>query len=263
MKQFLILFALFIIVTSCQKVIDMKVNDTEPKLVIEANYDAIKEEVLVKISKTINVFSADDFPTIAGASVEITDKNGTTTSLIDQGDGSYLLENYVPIYNSEYTMQVKVDGTVYKSKDSLVPIVPLDSLSEDFQEKSFIFDEGYIVSLHFQDPVGKNFYRVLQTVNGEYQEKIGDQLMFGDGVTDNDYHDIPIYWRVFEAGDTVLIQMNSYSKKTYTYFQELFDAVSGSEFSTAPTNPASTWSPECLGNFTTFGYATDTIVVAE
>lgn len=263
MKQFLFLFSLLVIFSSCQKVIDLKVNDTEPKLVIEAKYDAIKEEVLVKISKSINVFSADGFPAIVGANVEIIDKNGISTPLLDQGDGSYLLENYIPIYNSQYTMKVVVEGTTYSSKDTLVPIVSLDSLNTLYQEKSFIFEEGYVVSLHFKDPSGSNYYRVTQTLNGEYQEEIGDQLLFNDGVTDNDYHSIPIYWKVFQAKDTVQIQMISYSKQSYTYFIGLFDAVSGSEFSTAPANPASSWSPNCLGNFTTFGYSTDSIIVAE
>lgn len=263
MKQFLFLFSLLIIISSCQKVIDLKVDDAEPKLVIEANYDAVKEEVLVKISKSINVFSADDYPAILGANVEIIDKNGTVTPLVDQGDGSYLLEHYSPIYNSEYTMNVIVEGTTYKSKDSLVPIVPLDSLHTEFQEQSFIFEEGYVVSLHFKDPIGPNYYRVTQTVNGEYLKEIGEQLLFGDGITDNDYHDIPLYWKVFQPGDTVQIKMDSYSKKSYNYLQGLFDAVSGSESSSAPANPVSSWTPSCLGNFSSFGYATDSIVVTE
>lgn len=263
MKQFFFLFSLLIVISSCQKVIDLKMKDTEPKLVIEANYDAVKEKVLVKISYSINVFSADNFPTVVGANVEIIDKNGITSSLIDQGDGSYLLENYLPIYSSEYTMKVAVDGTTYKAKDFLVPIVPLDSLSTTFQEQSFIFDEGYIVSFHFQDPQGPNYYRTMLTVNGEYQKKIGNQLLFDDGLTDNEYHSVPIYWKAFQPKDTVQIQLISYSKQSYNYFQDLFDAVSGSEFSTAPSNPSSTWSPNCLGNFTVYGYGTDSIVVTE
>lgn len=263
MKQILFLLSLLVIASSCQKVIDLEVDDTDPKLVIEANYDAIQEEVKVKISKSINVFSIGKFPEVVGADVEITDKNGVTNTLLDQGDGSYLLENYVPTYNSEYSMKVIVEGTTYTAKDSLVPIVSLDSLHTEFQEQSFIFDEGYTLSLHFQDPVGSNYYRVLQTVNGEYLDEAGDRLLFDDGSTDNEYRDVSIFPEVFEPQDTIEIQLISYSNKTYTYYQEFFDAVSGSEYSTAPANPSSTWSPSCLGNFAAYGYDSDTLVVEE
>ncbi len=263
MKQFIFLFTLLITIPSCQKVIDIEVSDAEPKLVIEANYDAVKEEVLVKISKSINVFSNEGFPAVTGATVKITDKNGLVTPLVNQGDGIYLLENYTPIYNGEYTMEVAVDGTTYKAKDTLPAIVPLDSLSTKYQEKTFIFDAGYIVYLHFQDPVGPNYYRVSRTVNGEYQDKTSAQLLFSDGKNDNEYRDVPLFPKIFQPQDTVEIQLFSYSKKTYTYYQELFDAVSGSEYSTAPANPSSTWTPKCLGNFATFSYDIDSLVVGE
>src|SRR5699024_8359013 len=133
-----------------------------------------------------------EFPAVTDATVKITDKNGLVTPLVNQGDGVYLLENYTPIYNGEYTMEVEVEGTKYKAIDTLPAIVPLDSLSAKFQEKTFIFDAGYILYLHFQDPIGSNYYRVSRTVNGEYKDKTSAQLLFSDGKNDNEYKDVPL-----------------------------------------------------------------------
>ena len=96
MKLLNILFIIsgFFIVLSCDKKIDLEVNDVEPQLVIEANYDAIKEEVRVRITKSVNVFATSDFPTVGGAQVEIVDGNGAATPLVDQGNGEYRLRNH-------------------------------------------------------------------------------------------------------------------------------------------------------------------------
>src|SRR5690554_784794 len=122
---FYITLLLLFATTSCQKVIDLKVDDTEPKMVFEAKYDAVKQEVLVRISKTINVFSADQYPQITGAIVEITDENGVSSPLVDQGDGTYLLENYTPVFNTNYSIKIIVEGETYEASDYLKPIVPL------------------------------------------------------------------------------------------------------------------------------------------
>src|SRR5690554_45612 len=127
---FLATVSLLVFMSSCQKVIDLPVTDAEPKLVIEAKYDAVKEEVFVKLSKSVNVFSTGVYPTINGATVEITDGNSVVTSLVDQGDGSYLLENYTPVYNSTYKMKVIVEGIAYEATDVLVPVVVLDSITD-------------------------------------------------------------------------------------------------------------------------------------
>src|SRR5690554_1702602 len=126
---YLLLLSFVIVLTSCQKVIDIDVSDTEPKLVIEALYDAVTQKVSVNISKTVNVFSAtNSFPAVNGATVKIIDENNLSLTLNEEGEGRYTLENYAPIYNSLYKLQVLVEGVIYEAQDSLVSVVPLDSL---------------------------------------------------------------------------------------------------------------------------------------
>jgi hypothetical protein len=244
-------------------VIDLPVTDAEPKLVIEAKYDAVKEEVFVKISKTINVFSADDFPIITGATVEIIDENGVVTPLVDQADGTYLLENYTPTYNGTYTMNILVDGISYEATDYLPTVVTLDSLTTEFQAQSPFFDAGYLLYVNVSDPAGPNFYRAIRKINGKYRRNISDQFLFDDGFTEGNNQKVPLFSEFYEVGDTIELELLSYSEKSFTYYQELRAIAAGAEASAAPANPTSTWSNECLGHFSTFGYDTKTIVVEE
>ena len=249
--------------SSCEKVIDLKVSDTEPKMVFEAKYDAVKEEVSVKISKTINVFSADDFPIISGAIVEITDENGVKTSLTDQGNGTYLLQNYAPIFSTQYTLKISIEGEVYEASDMLVPIVPLDSLNAEFQEESLFSDEGYVIFMNATDPIGPNFYRAIREVNGEYKNDLDDQFLFDDSFSEGNTQSVPLFSSLYIVDDTVKVELISYSEKTFTYYEELQDIAAGSGASAAPANPISAWSNTALGHFAAFGYDSKTIIVKE
>lgn len=260
---FYITAVLLLASTSCQKVIDLPVSDSEPKMVIEAKFDAVSEEVFVKISKTINVFSADNFPVVTGAHVEIYDGNGVMTPLTDQGDGTYLLQNYTPVYNTKYSMKVNIEGETYEASDSLIPVVALDSMTTELQPQSPFTDGGYVVFMHLTDPLGPNYYRAIRKVNGEYRRAIGDQFLFDDNLTDGNSQMIPLFSELFQAGDTLQLELISYSEKTFKYFKELRAIASGSGASAAPANPAITWTNESLGHFSTFGYDTKTIVIED
>lgn len=249
--------------TSCQKVIDLKVNDSDPKMVIEAKYDAVAELVTVKLTKTVNVFSSDNQPTISGATVEIFDGNGVATTLIDDGDGNYSLQNYVPVFNSEYKIKIAVEGDIYEASDILPPIVPLDSLNAVFQESSPFSDSGYVVYMNATDPIGPNYYRAIRKVNGEYKRDLGDQFLFDDSFSEGNSQSVPIFSEIFQLQDTVQVELISYSEKSFTYFSELGAIAAGSDASAAPANPVSNWSREALGHFVVFGYDTKTIIIGE
>ncbi len=262
--KYLILFGLFLsIATSCEKVIDIEVNDSEPQPVIEANYRADQERVEVKISETRSVFSAEEFPVVTGANVEIIDASGTASPLTDQGDGSYLLENYSPDYGSEYTMQVTIDGTVYESSDLLPDLVPVDSLTQDFEEASLFGDEGYVVYVNFTDPSGPNFYRANRVVNGDSITSLGQQFLFDDSFSEGNNQAVPFFSSRYEVGDSIKVSLLSYSEKTYNYYDELFEITSNNAQNAAPANPTPVWTNEALGNFAAYGADEKTIVIEE
>ncbi len=255
--------SLFLILTSCEKVIDIEVNDTEPKTVIEANYRADLERVEVRISETRSVFSAEEFPVITGANVEIIDAGGTASSLTDQGDGSYLLENYSPDYGSEYTMRVTIADEVYENQDVLPDIIPIDSLTLDFEEESLFGDAGYVVYVNFTDPSGPNFYRANRVVNGDSLTSLGDQFLFDDSFSEGNNQAVPFFSSRYQVGDSIQVSLLSYSEKTYNYYDELYEITSDNGQNAAPANPTPTWTNDALGNFATYGADSALIVVEE
>lgn len=248
---------------SCEKVIDLDVSDVEPQLVIEANYDAVKQEVRVRISKSVNVFAPSEFPAIGGAQVEIVDANGVADNLIDQGNGVYLLENYAPQFNTSYTINVTVEGVTYTSSDALPSVIPIDSLTQEFVEQSLFGDEGYIVYTNFTDPQSANFYRANRIVNGDSLRELGEQFIFDDEFSNGNSQAVPFFTTRHEVGDTIIVQFISYSEHSFDYYTQLFDIAGESGQSAAPANPDYSWTNQALGHFAAYGYDQDTIIVVE
>jgi hypothetical protein len=257
------LLSVFLILFSCQKVIDLDVNEIEQKLVIDAEFIASEDLVRVKLSKTKDVFSGGDFPLVAGAQAEIVDEAGVSTALTELGEGIYELTGYIPTYNTQYTMRITHEGEVYESSDLLVTPVALDSLSAEFQEESLFGSEGYVVSMNFTDPSGENYYRAVRTVNSEELTERTDQFLFDDGFSEGNQQSVPFFTDRYEIGDTIAVEFRSYSEKTYTFISELFDIAGDSGQSAAPANPNSTWTNEAIGNFAAYGYDKKSIVIEE
>lgn len=266
MKSSLIysILGIVLLFSSCQKVIDLKVNDAEERLVIEALYDANKEEVLVNVSRTINVFSKDGIPRVTDALVKIINETSNISiPLVNNGDGSYILNNYPPEFNSLYTVVVEVDGVEYFSSDTLVPVVPLDTIIGEY-EPITPFGPGYATYLEFEDPEGPNFYRAISTVNDTLRDKVGDLFLFDDGFTSGNTQKIPMIFELFQEGDTLKVDLVSYSEKSFEYYLGLMGAAGGSTSSPAPANPPQDWSDEnVLGHFTAFGYSSKTIIYGD
>lgn len=249
---------------SCTKIIDVEVNDSEPKLVIEANYDATSERVQVNLSMTKNVFEGGVNPIVTGASVEISDFNGVSTPLIDQGNGTYLLENYIPIFETNYSISVNVNGEVYQSTTYLPAVVALDSLSQVFTEASLFGEEGYVVFMNFTDPAGTpNFYRAMRNVNGEALNSLGDQFIFDDTFSEGNTQTVPFFGSRHQDGDSISVEFRSYSEASYNYYSQLFALVGDGGQSAAPANPVSNWSNDALGHFAAWGFDLKYIVIEE
>lgn len=264
MKNFKILyFSIFALLLSCEKVIDLEVSDIEQKLVIDAEFIASEDLVQVKISKTKDVFSSEEFTFVSGAQAEIIDEDGVSTPLTDLGDGNYELTGYVPTYDSQYSMKITYEGEVYESSDFLNSPVNLDSLTTVFEEESLFGSEGYVVYMNFTDPAGPNYYRAVRFENGEELTLRGEQFIFDDGFSEGNQQSVPFFSDRYDVGDTLAVEFRSYSEKTFDFVSELLDIAGDSGQSAAPANPNSTWSNEAIGNFAAYGYDLKTIVIEE
>lgn len=255
MKLRIQIFGLLLLLSSaCTKIIDVQVNESDPQIVIEANYNASDQVVSVILSETKSVFGSTEIQYLSGAVITIIDSSGQQNMLIDQGDGNYLLDNYVPTYSSTYELKILLNGNEYNATSYLPEVVILDSLSAIYTEASLFGDAGYVVYMNFTDPAGKpNYYRANRVVNNEPLLKIGEQFIFDDSFSEGNAQTVPFFSDRYEIGDTISVRFISYNEDSYYYYTQLYALAGDGGQSAAPANPIGNWNNQALGHFAAWG----------
>lgn len=258
-----LVFLITLVFSSCQKVVDVEVEEADENIVIDASYNAIDEIVRVKVTRSIALFSGQSFEPINGAVIEITTPDNNVFTLDELGDGVYEYTDLTPTYNANYVMNASIDGLDFEATAFLPDVIPLDSLTQEFVEASLFGDEGYVVFMNLTDPGGENFYRAIREVNGEVLTDLGDQFLFDNSFTQGNSQTVPFFGSRYEIGDTVSVRLRSYSETASLYYSDLFSLSGDNGQSAAPANPRSNWNNGALGIFNAYGFDEKTIIIED
>lgn len=262
--SYLLAIGILVLIASCQKVIDVDLNSADPKMVIEANFNATDSIVNVKVSYTANYFGSTSPTNVDDALVTITDGNGINLAIPLVGNGMYTLNNYIPTSGMTYTISVTHDGQTYTSTSLLSPQLDMQVPRTEFFDVGFFGEEGgYLVFFKFQDPVGLgNYYNVIFKANDTLYNKVPDFILGDDELTDGNLIERPIFQDYYEVGDTISFELQAINKSVYDYYTEL-QTIAGGQSSAAPANPTYYWSNKALGYFSAYYYTKNGIKIVE
>ena len=136
MKNIKIILAFIglILVSGCEKVVDIDLNTMEPKLVIDAAIKWQKGTVgnvqTIKLSTT-NSYYDNQIPIVSGATVFITDANNNVFNFVESNvAGSYVCSNFTPVLNRNYTLTVNSNGSTYTATETLKPVPQIDRIEQ-------------------------------------------------------------------------------------------------------------------------------------
>ncbi|MCC6411218.1 MAG: DUF4249 domain-containing protein [Saprospiraceae bacterium] len=252
------------LLNSCTKVIDINLNEADPKIVIEAELLSGTNDFTVKITKTSDFFNPGQPVTVADATVFLNKGTDESLQLANDGNGIYSLKDFTATENTSYFLSVTAEGKTYEATDFLPQNVFLDSLSVGVPENNPFNPSGadsFEIVLHFQDPLDDlNFYRIKSTVNDIPRSEGEKLLVIEDRYSAGAYFTLPIFTDSYELNDSVDVELVTMSHTMYDYFSTLALLVGGSG-SAAPTNPSSNWSGGALGYFGAFSVSKKTILV--
>lgn len=255
MKQAVLFFSMLtlIVLSSCEKVIDIDLNSEDPKVVIEAYFYEGDSTHTVTITKTLNFDETQAFPQVNNATVTISDNLGNTAAFISNGDGTYTLNNFPGIGGRTYTLTVLVDGKTYTAQSVMAQPVIMDDLLVDLIP--FGQDTFKTVVPVFQDPGGiANYYSYHVFQNGIRRGSIRLQ---DDQFIDGNISLQPLFLSELNLGDTIRVDMFGIDKPIWQYFNQLeVNTTSG----TTPANPVSNFSGGCMGFFSARTINSKTIV---
>lgn len=275
MKVFQNLFiglSLIYLMTSCEDVIELDLNDIPPRLVIEGVITDQPGPYYVKISESAKFYDSNIFPSVSGATVTISDNEGNAEILIEDSPGVYKTTDIQGVRGRTYTLDVELDGENYTA-ESTIPAqqIPLDSIAVEFKEESFFEDEGYYFTIFFQDPpVTRNYYRLLVYVNGapfifnqddeDESNRLEDNNLWlqDDKFTDGNIQDLELPHNL-SLGDSLSLELLHIDRTTYDYYRTLNDVITSQ--GVAPSNPLSNFQEAALGYFGAYSVTKNSIVV--
>lgn len=263
MKSVIKILIVLIAFSSCQKVIDVDLNDANKQVVLVAKYTAEDSTVRVRITETSSYFNSEASPEVNDAVVTITNQNGVSQSVPFVSNGNYELAAYVPEFGTTYTITVLTGGKTFTASSYLPPVVPLSVPEQYYLSSFFGGDSGYVPELVLDDPAGiENYYLLALTKNGEVWDDLVDLLSQDDRLTDGNTIMRPLFGReLYQIGDTAEIELRCVDKATFTYVNQAQSTIG--QNSGAPANPDTNWDNGALGYFSAYSSSRNGIVFVE
>ena len=242
MKYFsaLLLFALTISLFSCEDVIEVEVQNTTPRLVIDAQFniftalEAPRLEGGVKLSMSANYFDLN-VPIIKDALVTITHLNSELEYPLDfdESIGMFLPNkiDFLTDFNSKYELKVVYKGQVYRVNTNFVPVPPILKAVQG-TKTLFSGDETEII-LSFQDfserddfylyDFGQDIYRPIEDRFFQGEEFVFSHFYSSDEV---------------KVGDLITIKAHGVEEQYYNYFNLILTLTdsNGGPFQSLPAS---------------------------
>jgi len=246
--------------SSCQKVINLKLNNAAAQIVIEGNVTDQLEPQYVFISQSVPFTNTNTFPAVDGAQVSVSDSTGAVHQFSEIEPGIYASSPFKGIYGATYQMNVKTGNNAYTAKSTMPYLVNLDSVTAKIDAFGNSNNRGIYVN--YQDPADvANQYRFVLYVNSE---QVSNIFTNDDSFTNGRYVKMELFQTAttISANDTVTVEMQCIDKNIYKYWFSLAQQQGeGPGGATTPANPPSNINNNALGYFSVHTTQTKSIIV--
>ena len=237
MKNIFLATFIGILLVSCQDVIDVDLNDAEPRLVIDASIDWLKgttgNSQMVKLSLTAPYFD-DRVPPATGANVSISDASGNTFLFLEEGNtGIYNNETFIPAIGETYNLNIVYNDEIYIANETMIPVVPIDFIDQT-NDGGFSGEEIELKAFYTDPANEKNFYLFEFLVTDRNSSTIE---VYDDEFTDGNQIFAFYSEDELQSGEQLTIKNSGISERTYEFLNILVqqtDDDSGDPFETQP-----------------------------
>ncbi|MGO4708694.1 DUF4249 domain-containing protein [Chryseobacterium sp. 2TAF14] len=264
---FLIILSLFL-VTSCEKEIDLDLEDQSGNIVIEGNITDQDGPHYVRITKSVAFTQQNEYPPVENYYVRLTDDFGQSETLNYVGDGYYKSSIIEGIPGHTYTLTIKIEEKEYIAQSKMPEAVDFEGLEQD----SFMVggETSYTLLPVFTDPADLgNRYLFSYTINSkpkQYFSEFSDNVNNGTAnqrplILPNDDGDEPTAVKVV-AGDIINVEMRCIDQNVYTFYSALLQLSGGGPGGgITPANPPSNISNGALGYFSAHSVRKRSIII--
>ncbi|MBK0402791.1 DUF4249 domain-containing protein [Adhaeribacter sp. BT258] len=228
MKNLTYLFSAFLILllSGCETVVDLELEQSEPRLSVEAIVTDQQDLNYVKLAMSGPYGKNTETLPVRDAQVNLTDNTGEKITFTHQENGLYKpASTFKGIANRLYTLTIIANGQTYTAS-SLLPEVPqVDTVGYRYVETKtdpFSRKDGYYLSLAFQDaPEVNNYYKIDLIRNGKLLQKDASDILVTDDRLFNGAHVMDEVNTTFSQGDEVTLNLLSLTKEACEYYRAI------------------------------------------
>ncbi|HXA01743.1 MAG TPA: DUF4249 family protein, partial [Cytophagaceae bacterium] len=180
MKKLKILFSIFstaLFLSSCEKVLNVDLNASNPNVVIEGLITDKPGPYIVKVTMTADYYQNQPPPAVSNALVIISDNIGNIDTLIQTSPGVYKTKTITGVKFRTYTLTVNINGKIYSAISTLPDLYPVDSLGYTYYAKrDILHHKGYyplaysVVPQNVENYYLWKFFRNDTLLNSKRQE---------------------------------------------------------------------------------------------
>lgn len=214
---------------SCEEVIDVKLDTTAPRLVIDA---ALKWEKgtdgktqKIKLSTTTGYFNTE-IPKVSGATVFVTNSQNEIFDFTENvpQSGEYICTDFNPELNENYTLTVILNGTTYTATDKLTPVPVIDKI-EQKDNGGFGGQNIEIKFFYTDNPLTEDFYLSRVKLSGAVipQYGVSNDKFYQGNQTSDIYSDEDL-----KSGQTLEYTLSGISENYFNYMQILLSIAGNS-----------------------------------
>lgn len=246
--------------TSCEEVVDIDLQTTEFKDVIDA-FISDNSPCYVFLSRSQSFSNNAPYQTTSGAVIELSDDKGNKEIVRESKEPGLYISLMTGVVGRTYNIKIMIGENTYEAQSTIPQTVPIDDI--------YIYniqvggDDWYSPCIVYNDPPDeKNYYYTMMYVNGHLMKSIY--------LTDDEYRNGLTVERILyfdkednsdnelEIGDRIYVEMQTLDKGMYTFYKSLYSVVAG-----GATNPLTNFTGGALGCFKAYGSSYADITMSE
>ncbi len=267
--KILLFLMLGIIAASCTERIDVELDDTYTRLVVDGQLTGDSTEThTIILTESTSYFYNQPPPPVTNADVSVKGDDGSSILLSEQDPGIYLLpEGFKSKIGVNYSLDIylekEIDGQIKYTASSSTPSIG-DTVYIGLQYQPDWGEKGYyVVQCYYWDPLGPNWYMfdiykndtlLTDTIS---EKQVVDDTFYDGGFTNGigvGYLDQSRKDQVLKPGDVISFRASSITEGYANFVWEVQDEVSFSTplFSGPPANVVGNLSDGAIGYFTSY-----------
>ncbi len=230
----IVLIIFTIICYSCEEVVQVDLQESSPRLVVEASIIWEKSSngnsQIIYLTETTPYFDSEISPA-KDAIVEIVSNSGDSFKFIEEDSGIYVNTNFLPELNKEYQLTIRYNNEVYSATESMIPVVDLEEVEQTLNG-GFSGDDIELKA-YFTDPAEISNYYLFKFYLEDISVRINDDEFTNGNRTFAYFSDEDL-----KVGDIVNFEIQGISERFYEYLYILSSQAgenNGGPFQTQPT----------------------------